>query len=205
MGMADLTNPTEHQSFAQQLRNWRRMQLMKQETLATLLGVTQAAVSRWENGLDEPSPYLRGRLRNLMAYRTHDDLAVERLLLARLPGRRVLFDLDGVRLVAISPEIEKMWPGYKRLMGRMLQDHTIGEMRQILDNPDMLRDIRHGQVALISGVSTENLRFQREIVKHRWHIGFRQSGSRLIGDFVYQEAEVDDAVGIHDIIRLDTI
>lgn len=203
--MTGLNNLTEPQPFPQKLRNWRRLQLMKQETLATLLGVTQAAVSRWENGLDEPSPYLRSRLRNLMASRTHDDLEVERLLLERLPGRRVLFDLDGCRLVAISPEVEKMWPGYKRLMGRMLQDHTIGEMRQILDDSEMLRDIRHRQVALISGVSMENLRFQREVVKHRWHIGFRQSGSRLIGDFIYQDAEEDDVVGIHDIIRIDTI
>lgn len=191
--------------FPQQLRNWRRAQLMKQETLATLLGVTQAAVSRWENGLDDPSPFLRGRLRSLMADRIHDDLAVERLLLARLPGRRALFDLDGCRLVALSPAVEQQWPTYTRLMGRMLQDHTIGEMRQIINDADLIRDIQHGQVAMISGVSTENLRFRQAPEKHRWHIGFRQSGSHLIGDLVYQDPEPDDVVGIHDIIRIDTI
>lgn len=195
----------EANPFPQQLREWRRGQLMKQEALASILGVTQAAVSRWENGLDEPSPFMRGRLRGLMADRIHDELGVERLLLERLPGRRALFDLDGCRLVGLSPELLQLWPSYAKLKGRMLQDHTIGEMRQIIDDTDLIRDIQHGHVAMISGVSIENLRFRREPVKHRWHIGFRRSGRHLIGDMVYLDPRPDDAVGVHDIIRMDTI
>lgn len=182
------------------------MQRIKQDALASMLGVTQAAVSRWENGLDHPSAAVMARLRNLMATHIRDELAVDRLYLARQSSPRALFDVDGVRLLDMSRGMETLWPALAKLRGRMLQDAAVGEIRHIMNNADLVRDIKRGEVALISGVSIQNIRFQRENpFLHRWHVSLRQIGSRMVGDMMYETAQPDDAVGVHEIIRLDTL
>lgn len=179
--------------------------MFKQDVLAGMLGVSQAAVSRWENGRDLPSPKIRGRLRGLMSAQIRDDLAVERLMLSRQSEQRILMDMDGVRLVGISKGLHAVWPAMERMMGQRLQDRAIGEMRQIIDDADLFRAILHGDVAMISCTSIENIRFQRQKIKHHWHLGFRQVGRHLIADMIYQQAGPDDPLGVHDILRMDDI
>ena len=50
----------------QELRRWRRMQDIKQGHLADLLGVTQASVSRWEQGHQIPAPHILRLLNGMM-------------------------------------------------------------------------------------------------------------------------------------------
>lgn len=44
----------DHIPFGTQLRQWRKANHIKQAAIAHDLNVTQAAISRWENGVDEP-------------------------------------------------------------------------------------------------------------------------------------------------------
>lgn len=192
--------------FPSHLRQWRRGQMLKQDALARILGVTQAAVSRWENGLDDPSPRLRERLRGLMAANLRDELAVERLILSRQTSTRALFDVDGVRLVGLSKGAQATWPDYCRFTGRCMRDRAVGEVQQIIENASLMREIQHGEIALISGVSIENLRFRRtNKFKHRWTLAFRQVGQTMLADMNYEKAEAEDRLGVHEILRIDEI
>jgi transcriptional regulator with XRE-family HTH domain len=68
--------------FGDKLRQWRRMAEIKQQRLADILGVTQATVSRWEKGMQQPAP-LQYRLLHDMMTRNRNirlDHAIKRLV-----------------------------------------------------------------------------------------------------------------------------
>jgi len=68
--------------FGDKLRQWRRMAEIKQQRLADILGVTQATVSRWEKGVQQPAP-LQYRLLHDMMTRNRNirlDHAIKRLV-----------------------------------------------------------------------------------------------------------------------------
>ena len=71
----------DSRSLGRSLRTWRTLRRIKQDHAAQLLGVSQATVSRWENGQAPPAPDEAMRLRSLLAARL--DSAGDRVL-ARL-------------------------------------------------------------------------------------------------------------------------
>lgn len=60
-------------ALGRSLRTWRALQRIKQLHAAQLLGVSQATVSRRENGQSPPAPDEAERLRTLMAARLGSD------------------------------------------------------------------------------------------------------------------------------------
>lgn len=64
------------------VRRLRNRLGLSQSALAGALGVTQAAVSRWENALDLPSVRVRRTMRDML--RSSDEARIERALRARL-------------------------------------------------------------------------------------------------------------------------
>lgn len=90
------------------LRRWRTLRRIKQQHAGELLGVSQATISRWENGHLAPDPDEEFRLRALMHARL--DSAAEREL-ARLVEHsarpvHLVCDLTH-RLLALSPARER--------------------------------------------------------------------------------------------------
>jgi transcriptional regulator with XRE-family HTH domain len=71
----------DERALGRSLRTWRALRRIKQQHAAELLGVSQATVSRWENGQAPPDPGEAARLRTLMAARL--DSAAD-FVLARL-------------------------------------------------------------------------------------------------------------------------
>ena len=97
----------DERALGRSLRTWRALRRIKQLHAAELLGVSQATVSRWENGQSSPTPNESDRLRRLMAARL--DSAADRVL-ARLVSQAVMpvhlvCDLTH-RLLAVSPARE---------------------------------------------------------------------------------------------------
>lgn len=59
----------DERALGRSLRTWRALRRIKQQHAAQLLGVSQATVSRWENGQAPPDAGEAARLRALMAAR----------------------------------------------------------------------------------------------------------------------------------------
>jgi transcriptional regulator with XRE-family HTH domain len=97
----------DERALGRSLRTWRALRRVKQLHAAELLGVSQATLSRWENGQTTPAPEESERLRLLMAARL--DSAADRVL-ARLVNQsavpvHLICDLTH-RLLAASPARE---------------------------------------------------------------------------------------------------
>lgn len=109
-----MTRPTptivcgDARQIGQSLRRWRALRRLKQAAAAELLGVSQATISRWENGQLAPDGDEQQRLRTLMQARL--DSAADRQL-ARLVNLsdgavHLVCDLTH-RLLAMSPQRER--------------------------------------------------------------------------------------------------
>lgn len=193
-------------SFGRILRLWRRANLWTQASVAELLGVTQAAVSRWERGRDMPSPEMRRRLRNMMASGTLDDMTVERLLLSRQSGWRVLLYLENLTLIAVSKDILKVWPIVATWMDKPLLPRLLGEAKEVFTDKQLMQEIRRGKIALISAVSSESIKIgEPKMARHRWTAGFRQAGTRMVVDLFSEPALPEEPDGVDEILRFDQI
>lgn len=191
-------------SFGWSLRLWRRASLLTQRTIAEGVGVTQSAVSRWERGHDMPSPEVRRRLRDIMAAGINDDLAVERLLLSRQAGWRVLLYLDNVTLMAASKDILKVWPSVALWIGKPLLALLEGEAKAVFTDTELMQEVRRGKIAIISAVSTTSIRIDPpRMARHRWTAGFRQTGQKILVDLFFELVPTDTPEGVDEILRFD--
>lgn len=193
-------------AFAARLRTWRRINGIKQATLAEMVGVSQTVVSVWENGHELPSAERLARLETLMADTARDELAVERLFVERQGGVRALFDVDGVRLLAVSRGFRDLWPKTGELKGSFLIDYLVNEARRLASDQKYAQAILSGDLVLASGHSERmtNLDID-EMVPHRWHMCFRRYGPRTIVDVVYEPSEGERGAGIDDLVYLDDL
>lgn len=195
---------TDANHFGSRLRTWRRHNDLKQAALAQMLGVSQAAVARWERGLDMPSSERLARLRTLMAGNLRDELALERLFIGRQAAIRALFDVDGVRMVATSAGFRDLWPDFCAFIDQPMADRLVGEFQALLQDGDLGHHIRNGTLGLISGISDRHTDLQVDTaIRHRWHVCFRRHGARTLADVVYEACAPDLAPGITDIVHLD--
>ncbi len=113
------------------LRAWRKSSGFKQISVAEKLGVTQAAVSRWENGLDVPSPAQHAKLRTLVGNSFRSQIDIECSVIERQVGVRTIVDLDGLRLQAASESFRALWPELMAFRGLPLADFLTGLTRDL--------------------------------------------------------------------------
>lgn len=112
----------DERALGRSLRTWRALRRIKQLHAAQLLGVSQATVSRWENGQTPPSPDEAERLRSLMAARLDSaaDQVLARLVQQSAAPVHLICDLTH-RLLAASPAREAQFKvPTSRLMGTSL-------------------------------------------------------------------------------------
>lgn len=188
------------------LRQWRRSNGIKQDSVAAVLGVSQAAVSRWENGVDVPSLPILLKITDLVARGVHDDLAVDRMFIARLSSVEAIFDLDGVRLEATSDGMSRLWPAFQHMTNRVFEPRMVGESRLVVDDLDIRRAVLRGEIALISGVTERHLDVPGDApVRHRWVARIRHYGHRVFTHMVYEPCDPGTPLGIEDIFHLDDL
>ena len=188
------------------LRIWRRSNGIKQDAMAAALGVTQATVSRWENGRDIPSIEISRRITDLIATQIRDELAIESRFVERLSSVQAIFDIDGIRLQAASSGCVRAWPLFSRLAGRAFESRMIGESRIILDDVETRNSVVKGDIAMIIGVSTRHLDLEGDSpFKHRWISRFRLHGHRVLATLVYEPCDPETPTGIEQILHLDDI
>jgi transcriptional regulator with XRE-family HTH domain len=193
-------------SFAFRIRRWRRANGIKQSALAATLNVSQAAVSRWENGVDCPSMAVLRKITDLIADGIRDELATERRFIERLSSAEAIFDLDGIRLEATSAGLKRLWPNFSRLVGYRIADRLIAESRIVLDDSSLRRDILRGDVTIVSGITTRHTDLELDqAAKHRWISRIRIDGARAYARLVYEPCDPDLPQGIEDVFRPDDV
>ena len=191
-------------AFAARLRTWRRINGIKQAALDEMLGVSQTAVSIWENGHDLPSAERIGRLEALLANTARDELAVERLFVERQGGIRALFDVDGARLMAVSRGFHALWPETAELTGSFFIEYLVIEARRLASDPKYTQAILSGELVLASGHSERMTNLDTDqVIPHRWHMCFRRYGARTVADVVYEPSDAAPVSGCDDLVGLD--
>lgn len=196
-------------SFANKLKSWRVASRIKQATLAHLVGVTQGAVSRWERGLDTPSPGVFIRLREIMSDGHRDEAIAERLFTTRQAGLRNLFDFEGLKLLAASRGTAALRPIFASMVGRRFLPYLTDETGDLMNDEIFMADVRRGEVAVVTGVSVRHMTLKTEIDHvdrlHRWHARYRKNGPMILVDVVYDPCDPDTKPGVEEIIRLSDI
>ncbi len=191
--------------FGARLRDWRRVNMVKQTVLAADLGVTQAAISRWENGLDRPSKQSLARLRGIMG-RSDGELAVEKLYVEQLPYAKALFDLDGMRLVSVSRGFSQIWPDFAVFIDHYLVDQMVGETAELMHDPGFRSAIKSDQFLFASGVSDRHLDVQADTaMRHRWYARNRRFGMRNYVDISFEVCDPSAATGIESTLYRDDL
>lgn len=194
------------QDIGHTLRLWRKSRAMKQSALAQLLGVSQGAISHWENGTDLPSPAMLARIRELVGREFRGQLEVESRIVEAQVGIRALFGLDGVRLLATSPGFKTIWPEMLALEGVPLADQLVDVTRDIHTDAELMRAVRQGDVAMISGVSERHVdRVDGVAFKHHWTALYRRIGTLHSVELSFEPAAPDQAVGLGQVLRLDEL
>lgn len=188
------------------LRDWRKANGVKQESLAAMLGVSQSAVSQWENGHDLPHRRLVGRIVEMMAATYDDRLKLDNLAIRQQSGIRASFDFDGLKLVTASKGLKSIWPEFSKLVDIRLTERLVGEASHFMHDADFVRSARRGDVAMISAVSDKHLNMDVDSAfRHRWIAVFRSYGARMLIDMTYEACDPLTEKGVQNVTYFDTI
>lgn len=158
------------------IKNWRKSLGIKQAALAQMVGVSQTAVSRWENGLDKPSVDHSIRIREIIAQDEYSAAQIEIRKQQLDVGLKIMLDLDGMKQLATSPLVRELFPRVRQLENQCTADYLIEQAAKIWMNAELLRSIKKNEVAIITGVSSKgHLRgFDELRFKHRWSATFQR-------------------------------
>ena len=189
-----------HEDFANRLKTWRRLNRIKQGALAHMLGVSQSAISFWENGLDRPSEDNMRRLSAVVADSVRDEARIERLFVERQMALRVLCDFDGVRLITPSRGYRNLWPETAELVGESMADRLVNEAQILMFDPEYRQPIEKGELVVASGISERLTSLELDTAyRCQWHVCFRRYSYRTILDIVFEPCEAHLQTGITDL------
>ena len=169
------------------------------------MGVTQSAVSRWERGLDEPSPEVFGRLRNLIDKHSAGRFDIEQRVLERMPGLRALLDWDGMTMLAMTRDFSAIWPHMGGTKSLRLGDHLADISCDLFNDSAFSQSIKNGEIALIEGISDRHLIGSHPAFRHYWAAVYRRIGTRHCVEISYQACELDAELGLRHVLRVDEI
>lgn len=189
--------------LTQQLRQWRKANRIKQSALAQQLNVAQSAISRWETGKDHPNPATLRRLAAMMAWNKPDAM-LEQAYIERQAGTVALFDLSGVRLLAASAGLKRLWPEFCAATGTSFSEYLVDESRYITTDKSISRFISQGRQIVASGISLRHITIDYDKpVLHRWHARIRPTHERILIDMTYEPCEKNAAIGVEEVLGVD--
>lgn len=184
------------------LKRWRKVNRIKQDYVAACVGVTQAAVSRWENGHDIPSSAALHRIEAMMAGFERDDVAAERAIIAAQMSVRGLFRLDGIVFKGASAGFVLRWPGFMRYAGVALEDRLINESACFLSDRTNYADLKLGRIAYVRGVSHQHVETSGVGMLHSWMACARKLDGETYLEMIYEPAPKGAQTGILEVLNL---
>lgn len=199
-----ISTPVKHSDFSRFLVAWRRDNGSRQSDLAKLLGKSQAAISRWETGIDLPAVRQMAEIQEFLVNRKgRDPFALDIAFVRMQKDCRALFELDGAELLAVSKGFEAVWPEFGQFIGMRLKPHMNAESAAIYVDRRLSGRILSGEVDIVSGVSQRHVDLSSDApFKHQWILAFRRFAGRTVGEMVYQPCDERKRPGIERVVSL---
>lgn len=140
------------------MRRYRARHGLTQARLASLVGVAQKTVSRWERGEDRPSLEQQRLLRDLGMEPTTTMFQVLTASVSSCPAPRALSRMPNLRLLALSqPAIDKR-PSVVDWVGRDLAGIACGVLAEMLEDKPLQSGIANREVACVVATTRSVLR-----------------------------------------------
>lgn len=198
------------ENWGELVKRYRRHGLT-QERLATVLGVAQRTISRWERGQDRPSLEQQKHLRDLGWEPPGLLLSSLAKSVAHCPAPRALSRTQKLTLQALSrPAIDKR-PSVTEWIGRDLAPIACGVLQEILDDRPLQKSIASRDIACLVTTTRSVLQTvehpligtYRTTITYFFHEGTLYSDAIAVpapADAVlgYTAVAMDDIVAGHD-------
>ena len=172
--------------------------------MASILGVSHAAISKWENGHSKPSKRMALRLADVMSELHKSRLRAELVYTAPQQQMKVLTRGRNLQLFAVSAGFAKAWPETAAFAEKELKPFLINEALQYVENSGFLEEAIHGELLALSCVSNRLLMVGGDVsesARLRWHSIVRQIDGELIHEVVFEPCHENSPVGFDYVLR----
>jgi transcriptional regulator with XRE-family HTH domain len=190
------------------IKRWRSLNRIKQEALASMLGVSHVAVSKWENGHSQPSKVMAMRLHSVMNAAHQGRLAAEIAFTAPQQQMKVLTRGRHMQLVGISSGFLSAYPEFDGFRGLEMRPFMMNEAEHYCERSDLLKDACRGDILMLSGVSNRIVRAGSDVPAHfrlRWHTIVRHIDGEVIHEVIFEPCAIDTPTGFESVLRRDDI
>ncbi len=179
------------------IRRYRLRHGLTQGRMASLIGVSQRTISRWERGEDSPNLEWQRRLRDLGWHPPGNLLDSLAASIPHCPFPRALSRTQNLRLQALSiPAIEKR-PSVTEWIGRDLALIATGILEEMLDDGALQRGIANREIASVVATTRSVLRTPEhdKIGSYRTVIAYFFHEGTLYSDAISSPAPADAPLG----------
>jgi DNA-binding XRE family transcriptional regulator len=190
------------------IKRWRSLNRIKQEALASMLGVSHVAVSKWENGHSQPSKVMAMRLHKVMNAAHQGRLAAEIAFTAPQQQMKVLTRGRHMQLVGISSGFLSAYPEFDGFRGLEMRPFMMNEAEHYCERSDLLKEACRGDILMLTGVSNRVVRVGSDAAEHfrlRWHTIVRHIDGEVIHEVIFETCATDTATGFETVLRRDDI
>lgn len=179
------------------VKHYRLRHGLTQERMATVIGVSQRTVSRWERGDDKPSLDLQRKLRDMGWEPPGTLLASLAQSVRHCPFPRALSRTHRLRLQALSGPAIRKRPTAVDWIGRDLAPIACGILEEMLDDRSLQKSIAAREIACILTTTRSVLRTKehRQIGTYRTLITYFFHEGTLYSDAISTPARSDTALG----------
>jgi DNA-binding XRE family transcriptional regulator len=195
------------EDWGELVKRYRLRHGLTQGRMATVIGVSQRTVSRWERGDDKPSLDLQRKLRDMGWEPPGLLLASLAQSVRHCPFPRALSRTQRLRLQALSgPAIAKR-PSVVNWVGRDLAPIACGILEEMQDDRALQKSIAGKEIACILTTTRSVLRTRehRRIGTYRTVITYFFHEGTLYSDAISMPAPADAALGYRAIAMDDVV
>jgi transcriptional regulator with XRE-family HTH domain len=195
------------EDWGELVKRYRLRHGLTQGRMATVIGVSQRTVSRWERGDDRPSLDLQRKLRDLGWEPPGTLLKSLAHSIRHCPFPRALSRTQRLRLQALSGPANKKRPSVIDWIGRDLAPIACGILQEMLDDQALQKSIADRAIACILTTSRSVLRTKehRRIRTYRTVITYFFHEGTLYSDAVSMPAPATAKLGYKAIAMDDAV
>ena len=192
------------EDWGELVKRYRLRHGLTQGCMATVFGVSQRTVSRWERGQDKPSLGLQKQLRDLGWEPPGSLLTSLAQSVRHCPFPRALSRTPKLRLQALSGPAIRKRPSMTDWIGRDLAPIACGVLQEMLDDRSLQKSIGKREVACILTTTRSVLQTREHprIGTYRTVITYFFHEGTLYSDAISTRAPADAVLG-YEAIAMD--
>jgi transcriptional regulator with XRE-family HTH domain len=191
-----------------EISRWRSHNRIKQQTLASMLGVSHVAVSKWENNVSLPSKTMALRLADVMSNVNDSRLRTEIAIIAPQQQMKVLVRGHQIQLIAVSAGFRAAWPEMQVFIGQSMRPFLMNESLSYYDDSGLMAEAVNGDVLMVTCVSNRLLYVGGDVAENfriRWYSIARRIGGELIHEVIFEPCAPGFTIGFEQVLRRSDI